>query len=148
MPVATASTVTAAFLIVLFLALVFTWPILFAASNLRDKEVSLVAVIYSDKCQHSRKAREKLKSIPWLHWVNIQHIPTIGVPSADAKFSSELFASRKRITAGTQSAALQAAYVAFLKKHFHFKQTTPHFCLIKDGVVKGTSTGFPCSWYR
>jgi len=148
MPVPYASTVSAAFLIVLFLALVFTWPVLFAASNLRDNEMSFVAVIYSDKCKHSRKAREKLQKIPWLHWVNIQHIPTIGVPTADAKFTQELFASKKRITAGTQSAALQAAYVAFLKKHLHFKQKTPHFSLIKGGEVQGTSTGFPCSWYR
>ena len=133
---------------VAFVSIVFAWPLMYMTSRLQGHSRSYVLVIYNNKCQPSRKAREQLQDIPWLTWLNLQYIPLFGVPSCDAKFSQELFATKKRITAGTQSASLQASFLSFLKKEFKFFGETPHFCVIVDGVVKETCTGFPCAWYR
>ena len=138
----------AGIIILMFLCLVFVWPTLFAVHNSKQRTKSGVVALYSDKCIHSANARNKLGHLPWITWINIQFVPTISVPSCDGKFASELFSTRKRITAGTQSAALQAEYISFLKKEFQFNGYTPHFCVIIDGKVDATCTGFPCDWYK
>lgn len=141
------STIIAIFIIIFFIVMFFTWPAMFAVDIMTTKNPCCVAVIYNDKCKYSRRAREHLSNLPWLSWINVKHIPTIGVPTCDGKFTQELFSSGKRITAGSQASVLQANYISFLKKKFDFRGMTPHFCQVKDGQIVASCTGFPCSWY-